>query len=114
MAEKDDDMSLPKVRFDGTINWGHIATMIVFMASTVAAYSAVTRAIDNHENRILTIEEGRRDAPRFREMLITGQARLDALEKMQATTAQINQRVLDTLTGLREDVAGLKAEVRNK
>ncbi len=114
MADEGEHMSLPKIRFDGTINWGHVIIVVGCLVSTGAAYTAVTRAIDNHELRLVTIEEGRRDAPRFREMLITGAARLDAVEKMQAQNAAINARILDALTGIREDIATLKADVRNK
>jgi hypothetical protein len=77
---------MPRMKFDPTINLGHIFTIIALVGSVLLAYTNIVRAIDNHEVRIGTIEA------------------------RQGRDAVVQERILDTLTTIREDIATLKAQ----
>lgn len=75
---------MPKVRFDGTINAGHVLTILSIVGSVFVAYMNLVRTMDEHELRITSVEKQIEGADAFQ------------------------RRVLDTLTIIREDIATLK------
>ncbi|PSJ55748.1 hypothetical protein [Pseudaminobacter soli (ex Li et al. 2025)] len=74
------------MKFDPTINLGHVLTILALVGSVFVAYSRLVITIENHEMRISVVEKGAdRDA-------------------------QVQQQILNTLTTIREDIATLKAQ----
>lgn len=74
------------MKFDPTINLGHIMTIFALVGSIFLAYSRLVITIENHEMRIAVVEKG---------------ADRDAV---------LQQQILNTLTTIREDIATLKAQ----
>ena len=64
-----------RVKFDPTINLGHIATGAVFIASTVAAWISLSVStssrLDQHEKDIIRIERDNRDGAKRIEAVFT-------------------------------------------
>lgn len=75
---------MPKVRFDASINFGHILTILSIIGSVFVAYMNIVRTVDEHELRIATVE------------------------KQVDTTEAFQRQLLSTLTQIREDIATLK------
>lgn len=65
------------MKFDPTINLGHIFTIIALVGSVSLAYTNIVRALDNHELRIGTIES------------------------RQSSDAAVQHQILNTLTTIR-------------
>lgn len=76
------------MKFDPTINLGHVMQLAVIIGSIVWAYFGIVRDVDRHETRIL------------------------AIEKQTEGSALFQKQVLDTLTNIREDIATLKERSR--
>jgi len=76
---------MPQVKFDPTVNLGHLLTIAAFVGSVAVAYTSILRSVDNHEIRI------------------------EAMERTRDRDAIIQQQILNTLTTIREDIASLKA-----
>ena len=77
-------------KYDPSINLGHILTILALTGSVFLAYTGVQVRLEEHEGRITTIE---RDIGR---------------------DAAVQQQILQTLTTIREDIAALKADSRNR
>lgn len=81
---------MPTPRFDMTINLGHVLIVVGMMSSVFLAYTSVQVRLQDHETRLTTVErDGARDA-------------------------EFQRQILQTLTTIREDIATLKAENRNR
>ncbi len=79
---------MPRVRFDASINFGHILTILSIVGSVFVAYMNIVRTVDGHELRLVTVEK-----------------QLDNSEAFQ-------RQLLTTLTAIREDIATLKERSR--
>ncbi|WP_127524670.1 hypothetical protein [Mesorhizobium sp. Z1-4] len=79
---------MSRLKFDTTINAGHILIVAGMAISVFLAYSDLLRSIDRHEIRIGTIE------------------------RQTDSNADIQRQILQTLTTIREDIATLKAQTR--
>ncbi|MGB3899416.1 MAG: hypothetical protein WA973_12755 [Mesorhizobium sp.] len=75
---------MPRVRFDGTINAGHVLTILSIVGSVFIAYMNIVRTMDEHELRLTTVEK-----------------QVDNSEAFQ-------RQLLATLGLIREDIATLK------
>lgn len=75
---------MPRVRFDGTINAGHVLTILSIVGSVFVAYMNIVRTMDEHELRLTTVEK-----------------QVDSSEAFQ-------RQLLATLSLIREDIATLK------
>lgn len=75
---------MPRVRFDGTVNAGHILTILSIVGSVFVAYMNIVRTVDEHELRLATVE------------------------KQVDTSEAFQRQLLTTLTAIREDIATLK------
>lgn len=73
-----------RVKYDPTINLGHIMQLGVIVLSIIWAYFGIVRDVDRHEQRIETIEKQTEGANAFQ------------------------RQVIDTLSIIREDIATLK------
>lgn len=76
---------MPQVKFDPTINLGHILTAGTFLVAVFAAYTSL------------------------RETDVEHQTRIEAIEKGDDRDLILQRQILDSLTTIREDIAGLKA-----
>lgn len=77
---------MPRIRFDTTINAGHILIVVGMAVSVLFAYADLVRAIDQHELRI------------------------GNLEVQQKQDNDLQRQILETLTKIREDIAAMKAQ----
>ena len=77
-----------KVKFDPTINLGHVLQVVAITGGLFIAYMNIIRAVDDHE------------------------IRLKAVEKQAEGTTVFQNQVLETLTKIREDIATLKERSR--
>ena len=75
---------MPRMRFDPTINLGHIFTILALVGSVFVAYMNIVRTVDEHELRLSTVE------------------------KQVDTTEAFQRQLLTTLSQIREDIATLK------
>jgi len=75
---------MPKVRFDASINFGHILTILSIVGSVFVAYMNIVRTVDSHELRLATVE------------------------KQVDNTEAFQRQLLSTLSAIREDIATLK------
>ena len=75
---------MPRVRFDASINFGHILTIISIVGSVFVAYMNIVRTVDGHELRLVI------------------------LEKQFDNSEEFQRQLLSTLTEIREDIATLK------
>lgn len=73
------------IKYDPTINLGHILTIGALVGSVFLAYTNLARSLENHEVRIETIE------------------------KDETQDDFVQRQILETLTTIREDLAALKA-----
>lgn len=80
---------MPRMRFDGTINLGHVLTILAIIGSVFVAYMNILRTVDSHELRIT------------------------AVEKQVSSSTLFQRQVLATLTTIREDIATLKERSRD-
>ena len=78
------------MKFDPTINLGHIAIIVSAVFSVFMAYSSIVRNLDNHELRLV------------------------ALEKSNEDTASINREVLRTLGAIKEEMSAMKVQLERQ
>ncbi len=79
---------MSRVKFDPTINLGHVLQVVAVVGGLLLAYVNIVRAVDDHEGRLKTVEKQIDGSDLFR------------------------RQVLDTLTTIREDIATLKERSR--
>ncbi len=79
---------MSRVKFDPTINLGHVLQVVAVVGGLLLAYVNIVRAVDDHEGRLKTVEK-----------------QIDGSDLFQ-------RQVLDTLTTIREDIATLKERSR--
>lgn len=79
---------MSRVRFDPTINLGHVLQVVAVVGGLLLAYVNIVRAVDDHEGRLKAVEK-----------------QIDGSDLFQ-------RQLLDTLTTIREDIATLKERSR--
>lgn len=97
-------MTLPRIKFNPEFNWGHIF-MILGMAFTgFLTYQAITRAIDNHEYRIVQLERGVQNS----QFVVDG---FNSLKDKTATLETLILRSNDRQIKLIEQVSDMKTDI---
>lgn len=86
-------MSVPKPRFDPTVNWGHILTALTFVVMIGGAGVTLTRILTTQDNRLENVEK----------MLITITPELRAQDR-------INERQEGRLDAQAEAIKGIRAD----
>jgi hypothetical protein len=81
------DVSDRRVKFDGTINLGHVLTVITLLGGGAAIYTTINSAITQHEFR------------------------LDALERADAVRIETSRRIIDRLNDIATDLATIKGRL---
>lgn len=76
-----------KLRFDGTVHFGHLLIIISFITSASIAYSTLRSDINNHDWRIQNIESAVRDQGR------------------------VNGSLQETLSSIGKDIAVIRTKV---
>lgn len=76
---------MPQFRFDPTISAGNLLAALGMLAAVFLTYSTLRETDVEHETRI------------------------EAIEKESDRDMQLQRQILDNLTTIREDIAGLKA-----
>lgn len=79
---------MSRVKFDPTINLGHVLQVVAIVGGLLLANVNIVRAVDDHEGRLKTVEK-----------------QIDGSNLFQ-------RQVLDTLATIREDIATLKERSR--
>jgi hypothetical protein len=80
-------MEEPNVKFDPTVNLGHIISAIVMIISMIATYFALKSDIRDHESRLTVVEEA------YKSQHITNNSTRDALNKIETGVAVIRDRM---------------------
>lgn len=103
------------VRFDGTINLGHVITIGVALAGGVFAYAQVSADIQNHADKITSIERQISELPDLKTIILNGRDRLEALEKAfeksESSRSTFERRLNDRLDRIAEDTATIKGRL---
>lgn len=94
----------PKFRFDGTINLGHILTIISLLTAGFLAYTSI-------ETRIDRIDVRTSDYVTVRDLVRDNRGDIDRMQGTVELNAQNTKAILDVLSKLREDVAAIKASL---
>lgn len=95
---------MPAVKFDWTFNLGHILTALTLLAGGAFAWSTLkseVAVVDNRTSDYLLI----RDQTKANTTLIV------SLQTLVQTAGNTNERVVEQLTKIREDISAIKATV---
>ena len=76
-----------RVKFDGTINLGHVLTVVTLLGGGFAVYSSMNAKLENHETR------------------------LNSLERLEIQRMETNRRIFDQLQSIAVDVATIKGRL---
>lgn len=81
---------MPRIKFDWTLNVGHIAIVLSAIGSVLIAYTNIVRSQDNHEFRLSALETQARDA------------------------SKTNKELLSTLGEIKEEISALNVKVERQ
>ncbi|MCW5697394.1 MAG: hypothetical protein KIS96_11770 [Bauldia sp.] len=106
-------MTIPKMKFDGTINFGHLFTALsVLLAGATMAVmfnsrlGLVETSVATHDTQIASI---RTDLSALLPVMAVDQQRLNQLEAANERTAAIIERMDGRLTQIQVDLSALRA-----
>lgn len=103
----------PRIRFENTLNWGHVLTFTGLILGGLLAFSAVREAVSNIDTRLLqaeqTISAIRSDMAAIIPSLAVSQQRIDTLEGIATTTNAVLDRMAGQLTNIQVDLSALRA-----
>lgn len=108
-------MTVPRPRFDPTINWGHILTALTIVVMAVGSIIAGTRIATNFDNRLDTMEktiasvvpEVRAEAKLNARQEDRLDAQADAIKGIRADNAEINKK----MGAISESMVGMKTQL---
>lgn len=108
-------MSVPKPRFDPTINWGHILTALTIFVMAIGSIVAGTRIATNFDHRLDAMEKSLASiAPEIRaeaKLNARQEDRLDAqaeaIKGIRTDNAEINKK----MGVIGESMVGMKTQI---
>lgn len=100
----DKNISREVMRFDPTINLGHILTIVALMAGGIAVWTAF-------QTKIAEIYSRTEDYPRIRDLTLANDIQIQSLRPLILSNTETNRRILETLGDLRSDMSALRASL---
>ncbi len=106
---------MARPHFDPTINFGHLfialGMIIGGAGGAITVYVSISATTSAHEQRIVQLEKKTDLLPTLSEQQRVNVTNIDQLRLITTDIAKSNKQIVDTLTGIRVDLAKLQGQL---
>ncbi len=99
------DVAMPRPRFDGTINLGHVLTILALLAAGLSVYVGVFQTLTGLVVRVNALETIAGEATARRAQIVQNTTEIAELKGAISDIRSSNSKIVEILTGVRIDLA---------
>ncbi len=102
------------IRFDWTLNLGHMLTILAIAGGGAAAWSSMQQAVGNLDTRLISVERTIANYSEVQSRVAEAKVRLDAQEEMQRTLVEAIRRINDRMNTIQSDTAAIRGRLEGQ